>query len=240
MEILVENPYNRPRKQLLKHGLNVLGELCSFAFLWRLSQILDYLWSGHWFRSKTIALPRRSDSKAQVFEAAACELRDCQVLYLEFGVAFGDSIRAWSQLLRNPGSILHGFDSFEGLPEAWDGHEKGDISAGGVVPTIDDDRVTFFKGWFSETLAHYIPPKYERLFINCDADLYSSTRTVLAHFLPHIQQGVYLYFDEFQSHEHEMKAFDEFLAETGLQFEVVAATRGLEHVLFRCTGRSPS
>jgi O-methyltransferase len=240
MEIPVENPYNRPRKQLLKHSLNLLGESCSLALLWRLNQILDYLWSGHWFRSRKITMPPRSESKAQVFEAAASELRDCQVLYLEFGVAFGDSMRAWAQLLRNPDSILHGFDSFEGLPEGWDGHEKGDMSAAGAVPAIDDDRVTFFKGWFDETLASYAPPKYERLFINCDADLYSSTKTVLTYLRSHFRQGVYLYFDEFQSHEHEMKAFDEFLAETGLKFEVVAATRGLEHVLFRCTNYSSS
>ncbi len=233
----LENQFDRPRKRFVKHGLNYLGGLCSSPFLQRLNQCLDYLWVGNWFRSHHFSLPRLAASKLDVFEAAAGDLRDSQVLYLEFGVAFGDSIRTWCQLLRNPRAKLHGFDSFEGLPEGFDGHEKGDLSTAGKVPRIEDNRVSFFKGWFDETLAHYTFPAYERLFINCDADLYSSTKTILAYVGPHLKPAVYLYFDEFQSREHEIKAFAEFLAETGLRFEVVAATWGLEHVLFRCLGR---
>lgn len=98
---------------------------------------------------------------------------------------------------------------------------------------IDDPRVSFFKGWFDETLSHYALPPHKQLFINLDADLYSSTKTVLHFLKPHILPGTYLYFDEFQSREHEPKAFCELLAETGWKFEVVAATRGLSHVLFQ-------
>ena len=106
---------------------------------------------------------------------------------------------------------------------------------GGAVPVIDDSRVSFFKGWFSETLTRYAFPSYEQLFVNFDADLYSSTKTVLDFLKPHISVGTYLYFDEFQSREHEPKAFDEFLSETGWAFRVVAASRGLRNVLFQRT-----
>jgi hypothetical protein len=57
-----------------------------------------------------------------------------QILYLEFGVYAGDSMRAWSQLNRNTQSRLIGFDTFEGLPEAWAGLEKGHFDLGGRPP----------------------------------------------------------------------------------------------------------
>src|SRR5208282_2854043 len=52
-----------------------------------------------------------------------------QGLLLEFGVAGGTSIRHIASSTR---SLVHGFDSFEGLPEDWSGrHEpKGAYSTG--------------------------------------------------------------------------------------------------------------
>ncbi len=105
----------------------------------------------------------------------------------------------------------------------------------GAVPVIDDHRVSFFKGWYSDTLPQYVLPPKEQLFVNFDADLYSSTKTVLDFLTPHIAVGTYLYFDEFPAREHEAKAFDEFLSETGWTFRVVAASRGLTNVLFQRT-----
>src|SRR5258707_9706507 len=60
--------------------------------------------------------------------------------YLEFGVHRGESIREWSQLNIHPKSSFIGFDSFEGLPEAWDNLGVGAFSTGGAVPCIDDSR----------------------------------------------------------------------------------------------------
>jgi hypothetical protein len=143
-------------------------------------------------------------------------------------------MKMWTNLLRNSKSRLHGFDSFEGLPQSWDLiREKGHFATGGAIPIIDDSRVSFFKGWFSETLPEYILPPHEQLFVNFDADVYSSTKIALGFLKPHISIGTYIYFDEFQSREHESKAFDELLWETGWTFRVVAASWGLTHVLFQ-------
>jgi len=219
-------------KQCLTHA----GAACSFSTLLRLSIVLNYLWVGHWMKSRGLQVLRRVESREQVFGVAAEEIRDREVLYLEFGVYRGRSMRIWSHLLRNPRSNLHGFDSFEGLPESWElSADKGLFAMDGAVPVIQDSRVSFFKGWFSETLPQYILPPHERLFLNFDADLYSSTKTALDFLKPHISFGTYLYFDEFQAREHELKAFDEFLSETGWTFQVVAATRGLTQVLFQRT-----
>jgi len=219
-----------------KEVLTRVGAVCSLPALLKLNSLLNYVWVGHWMKSSGFRILRRVDSREQVFGVAADEIRDHEVLYLEFGVYRGQSMRIWSSLLRNSRSNLHGFDSFEGLPESWDlSAEKGHFAMQGAVPLIDDPRVSFFKGWFTETLPRYVLPTHEQLVVNFDADLYSSTKTVLDFLKPHISPGTYLYFDEFQAREHESKAFKEFLLGTGWTFRVVAASRGLTHVLFQRT-----
>lgn len=91
----------------------------------------------------------------------------------------------------------------------------------------------FFKGWFDDTLPKYICPPHELLVINLDADLYSSTSLVLKTLQAHIAPGTYIYFDEFNHRDHELRAFDEFLNETGWKFSLVGTTQTLAQVVFR-------
>ena len=125
-----------------------------------------------------------------------------------------------------------------GLPEDFDvlngPCHKGRFSTGGVAPVIHDARVEFFKGWFDQVLPAYRPPEHEVLFITLDADLYSSTICVLRHLMPWIQPGTFIYFDELSRPEHEPKAFDEFMKETGRAFELVCADRTLNRAVFKC------
>jgi hypothetical protein len=160
---------------------------------------------------------------------------ESEVLYLEFGVARGSSIRQWSELLRNPHSSLHGFDSFLGLPHDWslEGHERGYFSTGGRPPEIDDPRVQFFVGWFEETLPSYQWPEHEVLVVLMDADLYSSTSTVLEYVKQRLLPGSYLYFDQFHHRCDELRAFAELLDENPFSFELVASSRDLSNVAFR-------
>jgi hypothetical protein len=218
----------------LKRALTNVGSACSMSALRGLDTGLNYLWVGNWARARGFKIPKRSDSREQIFEDISAKIGDREVLYLEFGVYGGTSMRQWSKLLRNPKSKLHGFDSFEGLPESWDGVGKGHFDTGGAFPAIDDQRVSFFKGWFSETLPKYSLPSHDVLFVTLDADLYSSTKTVLDFIGPHVSVGTYLYFDEFHFRDHELKAFDEFLASTKRKFDLIATDQGLSRVLFRC------
>jgi hypothetical protein len=181
------------------------------------------------------ASTRRSDSRrsgdSSIF--AAEKIADREALYLEFGVSGGESFRYWSRLLRNPNAKLHGFDSFEGLPTDWIlGKPKGHFSTGGALPHIDDPRARVFKGWFQETLPTYTWPDYECLVINIDADLYSSAIFVLATVAERLQPGTLLYFDEFNHRADELRAFAEFLDETGMRFRVLGATREFAGVMF--------
>jgi Macrocin-O-methyltransferase (TylF) len=199
-----------------------------------LGRSVKYLQLGNWMRTRGFEAGHRFEQRNRLFDLAAKDLSDREVLYLEFGVYQGEATRYWSQLLRNPKSSLHGFDSFEGLPEDWrEDCGKGHFSTNGNMPLIDDQRVKFFKGWFDQTLPSYQFPGHEAVFINLDADLYSSTIYVLRTLRDIIKPGTYIYFDEFSDMNHEFRAFDEFLSETGMKFSLVGEADAMQHVLFR-------
>ena len=113
--------------------------------------------------------------------------------------------------------------------------KKGLFSTSGVVPVLDDPRVTFFKGWFRRGPPHYSVPDHDRLVVNLDADLYSSTACVLGFLKSSMPVGTFLYFDEFSDRLHELRAFDEFLSATEMHFRVVGASKALTHVAFQRT-----
>jgi len=221
-------------QRLLKSALTRVGARCTPAILHRLDATLTYLHVGRWMRDRGFHVDSRCVLREDVFAAIAANVADEKVLYLEFGVFEGESMRFWSRALRNPGSRLHGFDSFKGLPESWTrGHERGRFSTGGRTPEIDDARVRFFKGWFDETLRTYQPPSHDRLVINVDSDLYSSADIVLRTLEPLIVPGTYLYFDEFHDRHHELRAFEELLDRMQATFRAVAASSELQHVAFQ-------
>ncbi len=222
-------------QRLVKNALTSVGSRCSARTIHRLNSVINYLEVGRWMRAHGFANVQHVGSRAEVFETIARDVRDEDVLYLEFGVYQGDSIRWWAEALTNPQTRLHGFDSFEGLPEAWSiGEPQGHFSTEGRIPDVADARVEFHKGWFEETLPGFVAPDRSRLVAVLDADLYSSTAYVLAFLAPLIRPGTYLYFDEFHERAHELRAFDEFLRETERMFHAVAATPELSHVAFRC------
>lgn len=220
-----------------KYWLTKLGQHTSYELVHNLDAVVNYLTVGRWFKQHGLDIPVRVTNRYKLFDLVAPQLQEAKVLYMEFGVWKGESMRYWSKLLRNQSSMLHGFDSFEGLPEHWNYFTmKGYFSMDGEIPAIDDHRVSFFKGWFEDTLPSYQMPHHEQLFINLDADLYSSTKTVLGILKHHIRNGTFIYFDEFSDRFHEMKAFDEFLLDGGMTFRVVGADAQLSSVIFQRVG----
>jgi hypothetical protein len=138
--------------------------------------------------------------------------RETAIDFLEFGVYKGHSIRFWSQMNSDPQSRFIGFDSFEGLPEDWLGYPKGTFDVGGVVPQIDDERVSFIKGWFQNTLPGFLKgfmPR-SRLVVHNDSDLYSSTLFTLASLNALLVPGAVVIFDEFGMATHEFRAFADY------------------------------
>ena len=215
-----------------KYLLTRIGSLLPPKAIYVMNASLNYLEVGRWMHAHGYNVAHRVDHRTKLFDLVGRQIADRVVLYLEFGVFQGAATRYWSGLLRNPESKLHGFDSFEGLPETWvrpDGH----FSVGGQIPKIADPRVEFFKGWFSDTLPGYQFPSHEQLVVILDADLYSSTSFVLTALEQIIVPGTYLYFDEFNHRNDELRAFDEFVRRTGMEFSLIGATRSLAHVMFQ-------
>ena len=221
-------------KPYIQHGLRTLGTKLPRKALRKLGSVVGNLELGRWLKDQGFVLDRRVDRREELFELVAAEVGQLPVLYLEFGVASGEATRIWTRLLKHPDTLLHGFDSFEGFPEDWVAAPKGAWSTGGVPPALGDDRVTFFKGLFQETLVTYRPPERDRVIIMMDAALYRSTMFVLRSLRPLFRVGTYLYFDEFAAYGHEERAFREFVEETGITFRLLGGTRGLEYVLFQC------
>jgi O-methyltransferase len=221
-------------KAALKIALTRVGSICSERVVYGLNAALNYVEVGWWVRANRFTPRVRVSSRERVFDAIAKDIGEQPVLYVEFGVGKGSSMRYWSKLLKHPDSLLHGFDSFEGLPTKWAyGKPAGLFSTAGDVPAIGDPRVRFFKGLFHETLPTYEWPEREVLVVNVDADLYSSVTVALQHVRSHLRVGSYLYFDEFNYRADELRAFDEFLRASTMQFELVAATHDLTSVAFR-------
>lgn len=200
-----------------------------------LQSSVNYLQVGHWMRQQGFQVPKQTSRRRDLFDQIAARISDKKTLYLEFGVASGNSMRYWSGLLKNSASRLHGFDTFNGLPQDWHpGGEKGAYSTNGHPPEINDPRVQFFVGLFDDTLPRYTPPQdYETLVINIDCDLYPSAAFVLKSLNPYIRPGTFLYFDEF-AFDNELRAFHEFQGATGKRFALLAATKAFAQVAFQC------
>jgi hypothetical protein len=220
-----------------KYLVRLIGARLSRSQLYKLQALVNHLKLGRWMRDHGFHFDRTLPDRWDVFDVVASRVQDKRVLYLEFGVFRGRTTRYWSAKLRNPDARLHGFDSFEGLPEEWAEHAKGQIfDALGQVPVIADPRVQFFKGWFDRVLPNYTVPEHDLLILIMDADLYSSTSYVLRHLRRYICLGTLIYFDEMNHVEHEPKAFDEFMKESSLTFRPVCADRTLTYAFFECVG----
>ncbi len=225
--------------QRFKQLLTIVGALLPARALHQLQMVVNYMRLGHWMKRHHYQVNRRLPDRYAVFDVVAEKVREKRVLYLEFGVFEGASMRYWSSALKHPEARLHGFDSFEGLPEDLDmdgPYVKGVFDVQGRIPQIDDPRVEFFKGWFEEVLPTYQLPDHEVLVVVIDADLYSSTRCVLQHLRPFFKPGDFLYFDDMSRPDHEPRAFEEFLEESGRKFRLVAVDYTLNNAFFECVG----
>ncbi len=144
-------------------------------------------------------IPRREDVWRAALDAIGANRK---ILFLEFGVFEGESIRYFSKALTHPGSRLVGFDSFEGLPEDWGHRATGSYSAKGKIPDIQDERASFAVGWFQDTLPPMVfdASQFDAVLVHLDADLYSSTLFVLTELWRRFPK-TYAIFDEFVGDE---------------------------------------
>lgn len=163
-------------------------------------------------------------------------LKDKIINYFEFGVANGEMLSFWLSQNKNSTSKFIGYDSFEGLPEVWENKKEGHFSRKGILPNIEDERVTFVKGWFQESLYKSIKHLNVRniSIFHLDADLFTSTLFVLFNIHPLLKKGDFLIFDEYSSILHEYQAFEIFKRCCGqnVDFQFVGAVNNYRQVAY--------
>ncbi len=140
-------------------------------------------------------------------------------LYLEFGVGRGKSMR-W--IASEVSGAVHGFDSFEGIQEHWNGNPIGSF-AQKKRPKLPAN-VELHLGYFEKTLPEFLAGQPDPVaFLHVDCDLYSSTVTIFELLGPRLQPGAIVLFDEYYNfhrwRQHEFKAFQEYVARTGVKYE---------------------
>lgn len=157
--------------------------------------------------------------------------------YFEFGVWKANSINFFSSKFTK--AKFYGFDSFEGLPENWrPGFDKGEFSLEGKLPLVNEN-VTLISGWFKDSLPNFLKEVLidSNLFLHIDCDLYSSTKDVFDHLGNKLKGTVYILFDEYFNYpfweHHEFRAFQEFIKDSGYQYEYVAINIDHEQVLLK-------
>ena len=170
-------------------------------------------------------LPILGEDKLSVLKQSI-SYADDEGYWLEFGIHEGETITYTAGCkLGTPNFKIHGFDSFEGLPEDWlqpeTGHPnlKGHFNLDGEIPNhlLSLNNINIVKGWFDKSLPKFLKDnKINKVsFLNIDSDLYSSANTILTLLTSYFKGHCVIHFDEFCNYpggeNGEYKAFSEFL-----------------------------
>jgi predicted O-methyltransferase YrrM len=154
-------------------------------------------------------------------------------LVLEFGVEKGLSITCLAQATDR---TVHGFDSFQGLPDDWSGtgSVRGTFDRRGQLPKVPG-TVALHVGWFDATVPAFLAEHAGPVaLLHVDCDIYSSTKTIFALLAERIVPGTVIVFDEYYNYpgwrQHEYKAFQEFLAASGRSYDYLGYAGEKGHV----------
>lgn len=149
--------------------------------------------------------------------------------FMEFGVGMGKTTNFIAALA--PHRVIHGFDSFEGLPEDWTKNlPKGTFKLKDAhrLPALFSN-VVVHKGLFNDILPSFkkVWLKDEPIaFINIDSDLYSSAKSIFDHLAERISSGTIIHFDEYYGYngwlDGEFKAFQEFVKKYNISYRYLA------------------
>jgi len=165
---------------------------------------------------------------------------DVDGMALEFGVYRGETLARIAEA--RGGRPVHGFDSFQGLPEFWlPDHQAGRFGPddpAGVQGPPEVPGAELVVGWFDQTLPGFLETHPGPVaFLHVDCDLYSSTTTVLEHVGPRLVPGSVVVFDEFFNYPgwqgHEFRAWQEYVEKSGTAFSYLAYTEDAVSVSVR-------
>jgi hypothetical protein len=158
-------------------------------------------------------------------------------LIVEFGVATGRTINHIARL--RPEDIVHGFDSFEGLPENWTSRMPKGFFARKSYPKVAFN-CRLHVGWFDQTLPTFITNYAAPIqLLHVDCDLYSSTEYLLKRLKNQIVPGTVIIFDEYMNYpgwqSDEFAAWREFVRNYDFQYEYIGRVSRHQQVAVRVT-----
>jgi hypothetical protein len=145
-------------------------------------------------------------------------------LVLEFGVATGRTLNHFARIFDR--QVVHGFDSFEGLPENWTSRMPKGFFKRNNLPRVRDN-CKLHVGWFDETLPSFKKEIKDQpiQLLHVDCDLYSSTVTILTALRKNIVPGTVIVFDEYFNYPgwqlDEFRAWQEFVAKNAIKYEYI-------------------
>ena len=128
-------------------------------------------------------------------------------LFIELGVFQGHSLRRIASFIERYSHVVHGFDSWQGLPGPFAGiTPAGAFSTHGRTPTDLPRNVRLHSGWLNTSMPAFVEQQStlgnalrRAAFIHVDVDLYSSTMDGLAPLARAgmLVPGTILLFDEY-------------------------------------------
>jgi SAM-dependent methyltransferase len=205
---------------------------------WEIGRLAAAIESHRYASQKMIGVPRFQDRNDLL--NFACKNITVDGPSFEFGVWSGHSVNLIASLL--PSSKVYGFDSFEGLPEAWfgkaDGIGVGLFSRNGELPQVREN-VELVVGWFDHVLAPFLNThEFEKIaLLHIDCDIYSSAQSVFSYLYKKIVPGTIIVFDEYFNYptwqRHEYAAFQEYVAYRQIKYEYFGLVPGDMQVAVR-------
>lgn len=145
--------------------------------------------------------------------------------FLQCGVRRGRTINFLANVISKD-QIIHGFDSFEALPDERSfGRGKRELPLGGEIPRVLQN-VRLHKGWPDLTLSPFFQEHPEPIaFLYLDADGDQMARRILAIAKSKFVPGTVIVFEEYFNfpgwEQFVFKAFQECIADTQLQYEYI-------------------
>lgn len=208
-----------------------MGELAPKSISKKMALVGERIALGAWYKSNFKSEIHPVSHRFELLSLALEEFKG-NFVYLEFGVASGDSMRHVANKAQKMNGVgLHGFDTFTGLAESHhDAVLIGSFDQLGAVPQIE--RVNWHVGFFHETFFGDEDYLDNKLIVMMDADLYSSTRYVLEKISPKLKGGDFFYFDDLHIPNQERLALTEALRR-GLKLKLVSRSKEGRSALFR-------
>jgi predicted O-methyltransferase YrrM len=227
------------RSEIVRQGDRLLDRVVEFEIRTRRDIVYagdqDAALESNIFARENLIGARHFGSPPETL-AYALSLAPTGAMALEFGVASGNTLRTIARA--RDGVEVYGFDSFEGLPEAWLNGMSAGAFARSDLPDVSGAELVV--GLFADSLPGFLDAHPGHVdFLHVDSDLYSSAKTVLDLVGPRLRPGSIVHFDEFFNYpgwkRHEYRAWMEYVERNGVKYTYEAYTYTDNQVTVRIT-----